>query len=86
MDQTVIAHLLDCHPAPPLLTAKQTAYVLNLQLDTVRIYRLRHPDRLPFTKVKGRFFYRSEDVIAFASYLSPRQKAKLNDLIQSHPA
>lgn len=81
MDQRV-RQLLLSSPPKPLLTAKEVAYASGYQPDTLRIYRSRYPDRLPFQNMGGRYFYKLEDVIKFIESLSPARKQLVKDIIR----
>jgi hypothetical protein len=77
MDQSLIALRFDFLPPRPLMSAKEVAYAMGWQIDTVRVYRRRGSVALPWVRVGGRYFYRTDDVMRFMKSLPPTKKQRL---------
>ena len=58
------------------MTAKEVAYALNYKIDTVRMYR-RRKSHFPFVKMGGRYYYRTEDILAYVRSLPLKKQIDL---------
>ena len=76
IDQVLSALRFDFLPATEFMTAKEVAYAIKLQFDTIRIYRQRG-SHFPAVKIKGRYYYRTADILAYIAALPLKKQLDL---------